>query len=88
MAIYCRAPGRGDQLSSSAAQETELRGAVPAPAEVAVLTDIGPGLSARRKGLARLLGAVRGGRVGTVHVTQRDRLPRSGVGFIGRIFDD
>jgi predicted site-specific integrase-resolvase len=55
---------------------------------VAVLTDIGPGLSARRKGLARLLGAVRGGRVGTVHVTQRDRLPRSGVGFIGRIFDD
>ena len=51
-----------------------------------VITDIGSGLNARRKGLQRLIGQAQERRMVEVVVTYRDRLSRFGVASLAALF--
>ena len=82
-ALYVRVSGRGDQLSSLAAQEAELRASATGTV-VAVYSDIGSGLSERRRGLARALRDAERGEYDVLRVTHRDRLARFGTTWIER----
>ena len=82
-ALYCRISGRGDQKSSLAAQEEELRRT--ATGTCRVFRDIGSGLSERRRGLSHLLDAVARGEIDVVRVTHRDRLARFGTLWLERL---
>jgi predicted site-specific integrase-resolvase len=83
-ALYLRISGRGDQASSLAAQETELRASTSGEI-VAVYRDIGSGLSERRRGLARALVAAERGDYEILRVTHRDRLARFGTIWIEQL---
>lgn len=75
--LYVRVSGRGDQLSSLAAQESDLRASLSVE-PVAVFRDVGSGLSERRRGLDAALTAAKRGRIEQLHVTHMDRLTRFG----------
>ena len=83
-AAYVRVSGRGDQMSSLAAQEAELTDA--AGGLVAVFHDVGSGLSERRQGLQSALAAARRGEFTTLWVTHEDRLTRFGLIWIRDLF--
>jgi excisionase family DNA binding protein len=87
-ALYVRVSGRGDQVSSLAAQEAELR-ATANGIVVEVYADITSGLSElnKRRGLARLLRDARSHRFDVVRVVHRDRLARFGTSFIEEALD-
>jgi predicted site-specific integrase-resolvase len=82
---YVRVSGRGDQLSSLAAQEVELTGAAGGTL-VAVFHDVGSGLSEKRRGLHSALAAARRGEFTTLWVTHEDRLARFGLRWIRELF--
>jgi predicted site-specific integrase-resolvase len=84
-ALYLRISGRGDQRSSLAVQEAELRATARSPS-VRVFQDVGSGLAERRRGLSRMLDAVARGEVEVVRVTHRDRLARFGTLYLERFF--
>ena len=50
--------------------------------EIVVITDVASGLSDKRKGLARLLGMAREGRITDLAITYKDRLTRFGFGYL------
>ena len=83
-ALYVRVSGRGDQLSSLAAQEAELRAHAEADGWSigGVFSDVGSGRSEKRRGLSRLLAAAETGEFNLVLVTHEDRLTRFGVGWL------
>jgi putative resolvase len=54
--------------------------------DIAVISDIGSGLNARRKGLQRLLQQAQERRIVEVVVTYRDRLSRFGVDYLEALF--
>ncbi len=83
-ALYVRVSGRGDQMTSLAAQEQELR-ASSAGDVVHVFSDVGSGLNERRRGLNQLLDAAQAGAFDVVRVTHADRLTRLGSGWIERL---
>lgn len=87
-ALYVRVSGHGDQISSLAAQEAELR-ATSTGEIVGVYSDIASGLSEvdKRRGLTRLLRDARRDRFDVVRVVHRDRLARFGTSFIEEILD-
>jgi putative resolvase len=84
-AAYVRICGRGDQLSSLAAQKAELRELAGAGL-VAVFSDVGSGLSEKRRGLASALAAAGRGEFTTLWVTHEDRLARFGLTWIRELF--
>jgi excisionase family DNA binding protein len=88
-AAYVRVSGRGDQLTSLTAQEEELRNAAARSwvEIVRVFSDVGSGLSERRRGLAGLLRAARAGEFTRVLVTHEDRLARFGVHWLRELLD-
>lgn len=81
VALYCRVSGR-DQRSSLDAQEAELRASVPG--DVVVFSEVGSGLSSKRRRLNKMLDGVAEGRFSEVRVTHEDRLARFGVPFLER----
>jgi predicted site-specific integrase-resolvase len=83
-ALYLRISGRGDQTSSLAAQEAELRASASGEV-VAVYRDIGSGLSERRRGLTRALAGAERGEYEFLWVTHRDRLARFGTVWIEQL---
>ena len=84
-AAYVRVSGRGDQMSSLAAQEAELTDAAGGVL-VAVFHDVGSGLSEKRQGLQSALAAARRGEFTTLWVTHEDRLTRFGLTWIRDLF--
>ena len=80
-ALYLRVSGRGDQISSLANQEKELRASTKGTI-VAVYKDIGSGLSETRPGLLRALTAAQTGKYDILRVTYRDRLARFGTAWL------
>jgi len=82
-AVYARVSGRGDQMTSLAAQELELSAGIEG--ELRVYRDVGSGLSEKRRGLNRMLGDVEKGLIREVRVTHPDRLARFGVAWLERV---
>lgn len=85
VALYVRVSGRGDQLTSFAAQERELRASLRGD-PVAVFRDVGSGLSERRRGLNAALAAAKRGRYDELHITHLDRLTRFGQTTLTALF--
>jgi len=81
VALYVRVSGRGDQMSSLAAQERELRSELAdGRVVVKVFLDVGSGLSEKRKGLERALRAAqwRSGKATTISSVVSGFLRRQG----------
>lgn len=83
-ALYCRVSGGGDQLSSLAHQESELRSSAAGPVH-RVYKDQASGLNERRKALELLLDDAAEGKFTVVRVTHADRLARFGIPYIERL---
>lgn len=85
IAVYCRTSG-SDQKSSLEAQRDELCAGLD-PHDVKVFSEVGSGLSMKRKRLTDMLDQVAAGDIRQIRVTHRDRLARFGVEFAQRFCD-
>ena len=76
----CRRPAKGDLDRQVARIRASMAGETFA--EIVVITDVASGLSDKRKGLVRLMGMAREGRITDVAITYKDRLTRFGFGYL------
>jgi predicted site-specific integrase-resolvase len=86
--LYARVSGHG-QADDLARQVESLRAwakQARTDRELEVITDIGSGLNAKRKGLQRLIKKAQERRIVEVVVTYRDRLSRFGVEYLEALF--
>lgn len=88
VALYVRVSGRGDQMTSLAMQERELRAELSDKMSVVkVFRDVGSGLSEKRKGLQRALRSAKRGGFDELHITHADRLARFGTLMMTELFE-
>lgn len=89
LALYARVSSHEQKARGDLGRQLEhLRRAMAKEPfdEVIEVTDVASGLSDRRKGLHRLMGLAREGRITDVAITYRDRLTRFGFGYLEEFF--
>jgi putative resolvase len=86
--LYGRVSGHGqkDDLARQLEALQRWAGKERSGRDIAVVSDIGSGLNARRKGLQRLIQQAQERRIVEVVVTYRDRLSRFGVEYLEALF--